>query len=631
MIELKKKMQEIEDHNKLNEFITSQKLNIPSNLSNLLDTNNKNQQSTNININNMNLNQNAANNNANINNKINQQKIPIPKTLSNLPYSMNNPQISALSEIEQKIRETEERKFNPNIDLENMPKEDTYKLFKDMLRRAGITSTWKWEDCERVLQSETIWKIIKTFSEKRNLFNEYIKECKTRERDEQQLKKEKLRSKYRQMLEEDQTITSDVKFCDVIKKFFTEERWRSIDEREREDLFQDYLDDLEKKEIEEKKISRELKMRNFKKILEEKRLPITTKWHDICLNFKDDNYFNSIEKIDSLKTFSEYILDFENKQKSEKDYARKLNEYKNRENFREFLQSLVDKSELNSKMKWKNFANKIQNDVNYLNLLGQEGSTPKDLFDDVMSILKEDYKRNKDTLKKILKANSIKFSSDTNFEEFEKRLKIYEDYNFIREDMRNILWSNLTNKLKEKEKEFLKNEKKAIKKLESFIKKKTCFNKESEFEDVLSKVKSHSRFVLIPQEKIKNVFDKLKELLLTGDLVVENVNDTSSESGQIKKKKNKKKSKKKKRRKNSDTSKADNDSLSDEKSFKKARYVYDYEENRKFVAEKDNGNDNLKFEENKFQMDLGYNKSERKYSNFKRGESEEKEPGETSD
>ena len=117
----------------------------------------------------------------------------------------------------------------------------------------------------------------------------------------------------------------------------------------------------------------------------------------------------------------------------------------------------------------------------------------------------------------------------------------------------------------------------------------------------------------------------------TGDLVVENVNDTSSESGQIKKKKNKKKSKKKKRRKNSDTSKADNDSLSDEKSFKKARYVYDYEENRKFVAEKDNGNDNLKFEENKFQMDLGLNKSERKYSNFKRGESEEKEPGETSD
>ena len=52
---------------------------------------------------------------------------------------------------------------------------------------------------------------------------------------------------------------------------------------------------IEKKEIEEKKISRELKMKNFRRILDEKRLPITTKWRDICLNFKDDNYFNSIE------------------------------------------------------------------------------------------------------------------------------------------------------------------------------------------------------------------------------------------------------------------------------------------------------------------------------------------------
>ena len=163
--------------------------------------------------------------------------------------------------------------------------------------------------------------------------------------------------------------------------------------------------------------------------MEEKRLPITTKWKDICLNFKDDNYFNSIEKIDSLKVFSEYILEIENKEKSERDYSRKLNEYRNRENFREFLQNFVDKNELNSKFKWKNFVFKIKDDENYLNLLGQEGSTPKDLFDDVLSILKEDYKRNKDTLKKILEANSFKFSSDIIFEELQKKKELQNLFN----------------------------------------------------------------------------------------------------------------------------------------------------------------------------------------------------------
>ena len=232
MIERKKKMVDEENQNKLNEFISTQKLNIPSNLSNLLDINNpnKNQQQNKIPI--------ITNPLTNLplsSPLTNTSNIPTQKNLIHLPYPMNNPQISALSEIEQKIRETEEKKFNPNIDLENLPKEEIYKLFKDMLRRAGITSTWKWEDCQRVLQGETIWKIIKTFSEKRNLFNEYIKECKTKERDEQQLKKEKLRSKYRQMLEEDHSITSDVKFSEIIKKFFTDERWRSIDDRDRED------------------------------------------------------------------------------------------------------------------------------------------------------------------------------------------------------------------------------------------------------------------------------------------------------------------------------------------------------------------------------------------------------------
>ena len=520
MIERKKRMYEIEEQNKLKEFISAQKLNIPSNLSSLLESNNTN-----------NLNLNLSN-------------IPAPKQYPNTPYG-NNQNLSALSEIEIKIRENEERKFNPNIDLENLPKDEAYKLFKDMLRRAGVTSTWKWEDCERVLHSETIWKVIKTFHEKRNLFNEYIKECKGRERDELRLKKDKLRSKFRQMLEEDSSLTSDSRFTDIIAKFCSDERWRSIDEREREDLFQDYLDDLEKRENEDKRISRESKIRNFRRILEEKRLPHTTKWREICLNFKDDNFFNSMEKIDRLKAYMDYITELELKEKNEREWNKKIVEYKNRENFRDFLQNLVDKNEICSKSKWKSFVAKIKEDGNYLNLIGQDGSTPKDLFDDVVSILKEDYKRNKDMLKRILKVNLIKFTADTKFDEFTARLSEYAEFAGIREEMRYVLWNNLTLKLKEKEKEMNKNEKKILKKLENFIRKKIVFTNNTEMEEVIIVIKSHTRFSGLSYDKIKGVFDKLKELFVNGELDDEKVNDdTSSESGQIKKKKSKKKKRK---------------------------------------------------------------------------------------
>lgn len=603
MMERKKKMQEQEEQTKLNEFIQMQKLNIPTNISNLLE--------------------NSAPGMALVPNAALPQ-IPLPKPLQ--ANSHVNANLSALNEIELKIRESEEKKFNPNIDLEKLPKDETYKLYKDMLRRAGITSTWKWEDCQRVLQNESIWKVIKTFKEKRSLFDEYIKECKTRERDEQQLKRDKLRTKYRQMLEEDHSLTSETKFSDAVKKFCGDERWRAIDERDREDLFQDYLDDLEKRENEDKRIQRETKMRAFRRILEDKRLPSATKWKEICLNFKDDHFFNAIEKLDRLKVFCDYITELENKEKAERDWSRKLAEYRNRESFRDFLQNAVDKNEINSKTKWKNLLLKIKEDANYLDLLGQEGSTPKDLFDDVVSILKEDYKRNKDTLKKILKVNSIKFNSETPFEEFEKKLNAFAEFAMIREDMRVILWSNLTQKLKEKEKEFVKNEKKALRKLGSFIKKKVCFTLDTEFEEILNQVKSHSRFLLLPPEKIRAVFEKLKDLLSKGELLMDKLdNETSSESGQIKKKKSKrKKNKKKKKRVDEDSEEvASNDEEAENASYKRSK-LDDTFQNHSELDDGDVNNFNKKVRSFK-------DAKSKSGSLVKKQFADEKEPGETSD
>jgi len=238
-----------------------------------------------------------------------------------------------------------------------------------MLRRAGVTSTWKWEDCERVLQKEEMWKAIKTFQEKRQLFNDFVKDCKTREKEELRIKRDRLRSRFRQMLEDDTTLNSDVKFCEIATKYCTDERWRSIEERDREELFQDYLDDLENKENEEKRILRDQRMRSLKGVFEEKRLPVSTKWKEVCMNMRDDPAFNLLDKIDRLKAFSEYITAIESKEKAEKENSRKYFEYKNRENFRDLLKDLINKLEINSKTKWKVLVAKIKDTPQYLNLV----------------------------------------------------------------------------------------------------------------------------------------------------------------------------------------------------------------------------------------------------------------------
>lgn len=462
---------------------------------------------------------------------------------SSMPNSLISQKLSQLSEYDIKLKEIEEKKKMTALEIEKLPKEDIDQLFKDMLRKSGVTSTWKWEDCERVLYSEEVWKAVKTFSEKRNLFNEYIREFKNREREEMRLKREKLKVKFRQMLEEDSSLTSDTKFGKIIMKFCHDERWRAIDEREREELYQDYMDDLEKRENEEKRIIKEKKILIFRKMLEDKKLPSTTKWREIILNFKDDQIFSSMEKIDRLKTFTDYIIELEEKEKKEKDDYKKFIVYRNRENFRELLIEKVNSKEITTETKWKKFVVFLKDTAEYTNLLGQEGSNPKDLFEDIIFKLKENYKKNKEILKKLLKMNSIKFNHDNTFEEFDERLSLFEEYSLMKYEMKQTLYIHLIKKLKDKEKHHVKMEKKILKKLEHFFKRKIHFEEETKFEDVISKIRNHSRFSILNDENIKEIFNNLKPLLIkTGqeDFSRDNSYDTSSESGQIKKKKHKK-------------------------------------------------------------------------------------------
>lgn len=57
-------------------------------------------------------------------------------------------------------------------------------VFKDALREAGVTVTWKWEDANRVIMSDPRVKALKAISERKQAFNDYVNEIKTRERNE---------------------------------------------------------------------------------------------------------------------------------------------------------------------------------------------------------------------------------------------------------------------------------------------------------------------------------------------------------------------------------------------------------------------------------------------------------------
>ena len=199
---------------------------------------------------------------------------------------MNQPNYMSLSSMLDQMKNNEDiNKVNQILEIEKLPKEEKHKLFKDQLRKAGVTATWKWEDAERVLYNEPIWKSIKTFQEKRSLFNDFVRQCKLKEREDIKLRKEKLKVKFRQMLEEDSSLNSNSKFSEALTKYCYDDRWRAIDEREREEIFQDYIDILYKKEEDEWRQTREKQKKQFERSLEDKHIKVNMKWKE-----KDDDF-----------------------------------------------------------------------------------------------------------------------------------------------------------------------------------------------------------------------------------------------------------------------------------------------------------------------------------------------------
>jgi hypothetical protein len=55
--------------------------------------------------------------------------------------------------------------------LDTLSKEDCIGVFKDALKAAGVTATWRWDDAQRVTSHDIRIKALKTLAERKTAFN----------------------------------------------------------------------------------------------------------------------------------------------------------------------------------------------------------------------------------------------------------------------------------------------------------------------------------------------------------------------------------------------------------------------------------------------------------------------------
>ncbi|XP_055835210.1 pre-mRNA-processing protein 40A-like isoform X3 [Solanum dulcamara] len=303
--------------------------------------------------------------------------------------------------------------------------------FKTLLESANIGSDCTWDQAMRAIINDRRYGALKSLGERKQAFNEYLSQRKKLEAEERRIKQKKAREDFRIMLEDCKELLASSRWSKAISIFEHDERFKAVERaKDREDLFEDYVEELEKKEraraLEEQKRSR-VEYLEFLKSCD--FIKASSQWRKVQDRLEADERCPHLEKIDRLEIFQEYIRDLEREEEEQRklrmEELRKA-ERKNRDEFRKLMEEHVAVGILNAKTNWRDYCVKIKDIAAYLSVSSNtSGSTAKDLFADVMDELEKQYHDDKSRIRDAVRMTEIGLTSTWTLDDFKDAIAKY--------------------------------------------------------------------------------------------------------------------------------------------------------------------------------------------------------------
>eukprot|EP00347_Sterkiella_histriomuscorum_P007645 403348123 len=410
---------------------------------------------------------------------------------------------------------TEERITDKKVfrSFDNLSKEDALHVFKEALRESGVTASWKWEDANRVVMNDPRVKALKTISERKQAFNDYINEIKTKERNDARNRRQQQKEGFLELLGETKNLNSLSKFYIAAKQFQSDSRFKSVEEKDREEIFQDYIDEIMTKEREEKREQGEKIVEKLKEHFTKLNIPGSAKWKELITNLADDQLFKSADTLEQITAFEEYIKAIERQEFQTKKFEKRRQERKNRENFVKLLEEKLQSRELTHRSKWKNFVKEFKDDQRYTNLVGQSGSTAHELFEDALNEEKELLRIHKPSFKSLIKGRGIRFASNVEFQAFDEILRQYSEYEKLDKKVKVTLHEYYLYKVKQKESEKAKKLTKTLRNFEKYLKNIVNLQKSEVYQDYLPWIEKEGEFSVLTEEIKQKSFTEVVQFM----------------------------------------------------------------------------------------------------------------------
>jgi len=362
--------------------------------------------------------------------------------------------------------------------------EERKKAFHELLTDKAVKCTMKWEEAMKLITEDRRFNALASAGERKQVFAEWVTKSKKQAVEDERAKRKRAKDDFLDALADWKDLKNTSRYRDAAEHFYEEEWFKLIDEDDRDELFQDFMDEHEKKAKDERRKKRKEYVEVVKTAYEDnKDISPLSKFRDVSKLLEENEAFKWLSKLEALTSWEEWVGETEKNEKEGKLKDKFRLERERRDAFRDLLSTLHYDGKIKMETSWSGFAKKVVDDDRYIKMIGMTGSTPHDLFDDFIEDLGEKYKADRAQIKKWAKARGLVVTSTSTYEWFKDELKGEDGFGAMDEENKRTVFDSLIGKAKEQDEDVEKNAKKNRKRFVELLQKTREVTAHTTYED----------------------------------------------------------------------------------------------------------------------------------------------------
>lgn len=272
-------------------------------------------------------------------------------------------------------------------------REEAEAAYVKLLKRSGVQPDWTWEQALRAIVKDPQYRAIKDPRDRKAAFEKYCQDVVAQDKERAKERLAKLRSDFGTMLKSHPEIKHYTRWKTARQIIEGETIFRSTnDDNERRQLFEDYVIELKKRHREEQAALRKSAMDGLIDLLPKLNLEPYTRWSEAqetisaTQPFQDDEKYKTLSRFDILTVFQNHMKAVErtfNDTRQAQKAKKQRKERRARDAFLSLLGELKKDGKIKVGTKWSQIFPLVEKDTRYTAMLGQNGSTPQELFWDI--------------------------------------------------------------------------------------------------------------------------------------------------------------------------------------------------------------------------------------------------------